>query len=371
MVRAMLTGPADRIDLTIVKRVLVVKPRHHGDVLLTSPVFTTLKSHAPHLKIDALVYADTRDMLTLHPAIDQVHCIDRAWKTAGLATRLAAEWRLFSGLRGRRYDLLIHLSEHPRGAWLARALGCRYAVAPGYAAKSGFWKRSFTHRVALARNALRHMVDWNLDALRRIGVQPVGDDRKLVLVPGEEAEARALALLQAHGLADAPFIHIHPASRWQFKCWPVDRMAGLIDTLIERGERVVLTAAPTQDERSLLAAIITRTRARERIVDLSGQLTLKGLAALTARARLFVGVDSAPMHIAAAMGTPVVALFGPSGDAEWGPWEVPHRVVSSAMHRCRPCGNDGCGGGKVSECLTTLPESQVLAAIDALLMDRR
>jgi len=90
------------------------------------------------------------------------------------------------------------------------------------------------------------------------------------------------------------------------------------------------------------------------------------MAALASRARLFVGVDSAPMHIAAAMGTPVVALFGPSGEREWGPWMVPHRVVESG-HACRPCGNDGCGGGKVSECLTRLPVDRVHSAINELL----
>jgi heptosyltransferase-3 len=91
------------------------------------------------------------------------------------------------------------------------------------------------------------------------------------------------------------------------------------------------------------------------------------MGALTARARLFVGVDSAPMHIAAAVGTPVVALFGPSGEKEWGPWRVKHRVVASGDYPCRPCGNDGCGGGKVSECLTRLPVDRVHAAINDVL----
>ena len=72
------------------------------------------------------------------------------------------------------------------------------------------------------------------------------------------------------------------------------------------------------------------------------------------------------MHIAAAMGTPVVALFGPSGELEWGPWQVPHRIVSSDAHPCRPCGIDGCGGSKVSDCLVRLPLERVLAAVDAL-----
>jgi heptosyltransferase-3 len=73
------------------------------------------------------------------------------------------------------------------------------------------------------------------------------------------------------------------------------------------------------------------------------------------------------MHIAAAMQTPVVALFGPSGELEWGPWRVPHRIVASSEHPCRPCGNDGCGGGKVSECLTRLPLEAALSAVDSLL----
>ena len=73
------------------------------------------------------------------------------------------------------------------------------------------------------------------------------------------------------------------------------------------------------------------------------------------------------MHIARRVGTPVVALFGPSGELEWAPWKVPHRVVASSEHPCRPCGNDGCGGGKVSECLTTLPVQAVLDAAVELL----
>jgi len=101
------------------------------------------------------------------------------------------------------------------------------------------------------------------------------------------------------------------------------------------------------------------------VVDLSGKLSLKQLAALTQRARVFVGVDSVPVHIAAAMQTPVVALFGPSGDLEWGPWQVRAQVITLG-YSCRPCGLDGCGGGKVSDCLTDISVDQVLTAVRAL-----
>ena len=358
-------GPADAIDPGSLSRALVIKLRHHGDVLLASPVFSVLKSAAPRIEVDALVYADTRDMLSLNPAIADIHVVDRAWKRAGAFARLAAESRLLARLRARRYDLVVHLSEHPRGAWLARALGARWAVAADYPGKAPAWKKSFTHRYALAKGARRHMVEVNLDALRRLGMQPGDDERGLVLVAGEAAERRVDKLLAENGLAAKSYVHFHPGSRWQFKCWPADRAAALMDELERRGERIVITAAPDAAERELVSDL--RARSRAKVVDLSGALTLKELAALTARAKLFVGVDSAPMHIAAAMRTPVIALFGPSGELEWAPWQVAHRVVASTAHPCRPCGNDGCGGGKVSECLTHLPLASVMTAVDALL----
>jgi heptosyltransferase-3 len=358
----------DAIDVAALRRALVVKLRHHGDVLLASPVFTVLKNHAPQLEIDALVYDDTAEMLALHPAIATVHTVGRAWRTAPLPARLAHEARLARALRARGYDLLVSLTEHPRGAWLARLLAPRWSVAPEQAHRGRLWRRSFTHLYRLPRGGRRHTVEINLDALRRIGVYPGEDERALVLVPGDEAEAEVRNRMAALGLEDRGFVHVHPASRWRFKCWPADRTAALIERLAAAGERVVLTAAPSEPELELVRAV--RAACRAETVDLAGSLTLKQLAALSGRAKLFVGVDSAPMHIAAAMGTPVVALFGPSGELEWGPWRVPHRVVVSDAHPCRPCGNDGCGGGKVSECLTTLPVDRVLAAARELLAAR-
>ena len=188
-------GPADAVDVASLRRALVVQLRHHGDVLLTSPLLSVLKHRAPALEIDALVYSDTRDMIDLHPAVAQVHVVGRDWKGRGALARLAQEWRLFGALRARRYDLLIHLSEHPRGAWLARALGTRVAVAPDFERKDRRWKSSFTHLVRLPAHARRHRVEINLDALRRIGIQPGDAPRRLVRVSsGNEHEpARRVA----------------------------------------------------------------------------------------------------------------------------------------------------------------------------------
>ena len=357
----------DSFPLAEVRRALVVKLRHHGDVLLTSPVFSALRQQAPACEVDALVYADTAPMLAGHPDIAQLHCIDRGWKQLGPFGQLAAELKLLSALRTRRYDLVIHLTEHRRGAWLVRLLRPRWSVAPAKPGRGRFWRKAFTHFHSAPGRTLRHTVERNLDALRCLGIHPPPAQRRLVMVPGPEAEQRVDALLAAAGIARRSFVHLHPGSRWLFKCWPAEKVAALADLLAAEGLPIVLTAAPDPKEIALVEVIKDRSGAVT--LDFSGQLSLRELAALTARARLFVGVDSAPMHIAAAMGTPTVALFGPSGDQEWGPWQVAHRIVASTDHPCRPCGQDGCGGSKVSDCLTTLPVQTVFDAAVSLLRE--
>ena len=361
--------PVEAFSPAALRRALVIKLRHHGDVLLAAPVLAALKHAAPQCEIDALVYAETGPMLEGHPALARLFRIDRNWKRQGLRRQSAAEWRLIRELRARRYDLVVHLTVHTRGAWLTRLLRPRWSVAPRF--RGRFWAASFSHFYPAQSDPQRHTVDTNLDSLRALGIEPAPAEKVVTLVPGAAAEAKVAARLAKHGLAAGGVVHVHPASRWAFKCWPAPRVAALCDALAAKGWPIVLTSAPEAGEKALVAEV---RRARDAsavapapTLDLSGELTLKELAALAARARLFVGVDSAPMHIAAAMGTPTVGIFGPSGDREWGPWGTGHRVVASTAHECRPCGRAGCDDSKVSECLTSLPVAQVLAACEELL----
>ena len=192
-------------------------------------------------------------MLAGHPAISALHTIDRSLKRQGMLAQARGEWRLWRALRARRYDLVVHLTEHPRGAWLeashrralrrgARARRRRLAVARGVRAPLPDCR---------ARRS-RHTVETNLDALRRIGLWPDDADKALVLVPGADAEARARALLQAHGLARGGFVLVHPGSRWLFKCWPAAATAALLDRLAGDGWPLVLTGAPDPAERALV-----------------------------------------------------------------------------------------------------------------------
>ncbi len=147
-----------------------------------------------------------------------------------------------------------------------------------------------------------------------------------------------------------------------FKCWPYEKVAKLIDLI--QGELqipVILTSGPDGSEISYIKYVLSSIKTD--VVSFSGILSLRELGAIIREAKLFVGIDSAPMHISSAVKTPVVALFGPTSELEWGPWGDGHRVITLSSYSCRPCNRDGCGGSKVSECLTDLEVSKVFNVI--------
>lgn len=347
-----------------ISRILIIKLRNHGDVLLVSPVLSILKAYYPNAEIDVLVHRQTQEMISQHPAITQLHCLDRGRNTSGFFNYLRSECKLLRTLMGRKYDLVIHLTDHPRGAWISLFCGARLSVAPRLRHRRWWWDKVFTHFYTSPTNPFRHTVERNIDALRCLGIYPESAERRLLLVAGSDAEHQIEEKLKELEIA-GPFIHIHPGSRWFFKCWPAEKMARLIELLHQDGHTIILTAAPETVELAMIDEI--QQQLPHKAHSLAGQLSLKQMAALSAKAQLFIGVDSAPMHIAAAMDTPTVAIFGPSGDKEWSPWMVKHRIVASNEHPCRPCGIDGCGGGKVSDCLIQLPVKKVYQAAKELL----
>jgi len=181
-------------------------------------------------------------MLAGHPGVARIHTIDREWKRQGPLVQLRREAGLLAQLRERRYQLILHLTDHWRGAWLAQLLRPQWSVAPS---RPGWaWKTSFTHRFPLPRTTPRHAVEANLDALRRVGLYPEEAQKRLVMVPGPEAEARVDALLAQHGLGHKGFLHAHPTSRWLFKAWTDERNAQLLQRIADNGHRIVLNGTP-------------------------------------------------------------------------------------------------------------------------------
>ena len=351
-------------NLDAVERVLVIKLRQHGDVLLTSPVYRVLRRAMPRARVDAYVYRDAAPMLEGHPDIAQLHRFDRS-DGRSLGERAGQEWRLARLIRGERYDLVINLTDGDRGvftAWLSGAT-CRVGVDP--LGEGVPWKeRLYTHVVKRCATP-RHMVEQNLDALRRIGIFPTQEERDLLFVIPADAEASARERLRAAGLTPGAYILIHPTSRWLFKSWPTGRVAELIRSLDGRGWPVVLSSGPDERETSMVDDIVKRTSGA-RVINLAGRLTLKELGAVIAASRCLLCMDSVPMHMASALTHPVVALFGPSSERAWGPWRNPRGRVVALDYSCRPCNLDGCGGSKVSDCLHSIPVETVLAQVLSL-----
>jgi heptosyltransferase-3 len=344
----------DYPDLKGVKKILVVKMRHHGDVLLTSPLFSVLKQALPKSQIDAFLYRDTLPMLEGHPAISNFLLYDRSWKKLSFWKKMREEVRLLKKVRKEGYDLVINLTEGDRGAIIALVSKSRYKVGfdpegKGFKGK----KKIYTHVVKNCTTP-RHTVEKQLDVLRRIGIFPKPCERDLTLHIPEEAKVSVRAKL----CFDGPYVVIHPVSRWRFKCLPTGRIAELIEQLHKQGSQIVLSAGPDKEELKMCEEILSQTQAP--ICNLAGKMTLKELCALIEGSECLICVDSVPLHIASATKTPVIALFGPTSDKNWGPWMHPQSRVIAQNSPCRPCFMDGCGGSKMSDCLFTLSVSQIL-----------
>lgn len=344
----------DYPDLKGVKKILVVKLRHLGDVLLTGAVFAALQEALPGARIDGYIYTEAFPMLQGHPAVGELIGYDRSWKRLGFWRRLQREWEVLRRIRRERYDCVVNLTEGDRGAVAAWVSGARIRV--GVEPRGKWQRRVYTHAVKEG-GGQRHTVEKNLDAVRRMGIFPRVEGREIFLhVPDRDLEA------MRRRVGEGPFVVIHPASRWRFKCWPVEKMRALAKELRERGKRLVFTAGPDVEERAMAAAIAAGTDA----IDLAGKISLKELAALIQLSELLVCVDSVPLHMASALKKPVVAIFGPTSEINWGPWRNPHARVVAQRLSCRPCYRDGCGGSKMSDCLQTLSVDAVLAEIERL-----
>jgi len=342
------------LDFSCIKKILIVRMRHLGDVLLTSPLLTHLQETLPEAQIDLFINKESLPMLEGHPAITHYFLYDRKGISSHFFRKQWKEFCLLQEVRKKRYDLVLNLTEGDRGAIIAAYSGARYRVGfdPG---KSGFFgkRKCFTHLVKICPTP-RHTVERQLDVLRAIGIHPSINQRELFLHIPDPARKKMRSIYGEN------FILIHPVSRWMFKSPPASFFIELIQALHQKGERVLLSAG-TEKEGLARVHEIQAAFPEIPLMGPAGKTSLKELGALIELSRLLITVDSVPLHMASALKAPVVALFGPSSDINWGPWQHPHGHVVSAPFSCRPCYMDGCGGSKQSDCLHQIKVAQVMS----------
>lgn len=298
-------------------RLLLVKLKHIGDALLLTPTLTAIRAEYPNAEIWVVVRKGTEGILAGCSAIDQLVTVTPVDSgDRGMAT-LWRDFRTWLQLRRQRFDYAFELTDGDRGRWLAGMSGARNrCVNTSHYKLSSFWKRWF-NRTSSSAWTDGHRVEKDFHAVSDF--LPLGTEIPALCF--EEAKSQPPELVK--GCTD--YVVIHPGTRWVKKRWPKDYWLQLIQDLLQRADKVVISSGPDADERSFAADLVRESRS-DRVISVDGQIPWSGLAGLLHKARVFVGVDTAAMHLAAACQCPTVTFFARSVVSQWRPWKVEHKL---------------------------------------------
>ena len=352
------------MELQNIRRLAVFKMRNIGDVLMITPVLRALRETFPEARITVVVNSGTEEMLAHNPHIDEVLIHRRKDGRRSLLGRLGDELRLVRELRKRRFDLTIGFTEGDRTAWysLLCAARCRFGVLRGISESRPL---AYTHPLYPPRGVALHEVEKHFVLLANGGLElrSTKPGSLCLVVPDD---LRTWARHELTPLRPARIVHIHPVSRWLWKCWSNEAMAEVIDWLqTERNARVVLTTGPAPLEVERAREIVRLCRTQPLFYP--GTLSLEQIAAISAESDGYFGVDTAPMHMAAAVGVPVVALFGPTNPKNWGPWTPLGHVLFKHCPCNDPATNEKCDWTKVRACLAAITVPDAQEALDQML----
>lgn len=339
-------------DWREVRNVLLIRLRSIGDTVLATPSLNALKRFLPDAQVDILVEDWVAPVLESHPLVDKVIRLERG--------SLAARARVAREIRSARYDVVYNLHGGTTATFLTRATGARHRV--GYASYQ--YAQLHNHLspspLLLWRQPKTHSVEQQLALLGWTGV-PVTDRPPTQLAFSPAAEDAVDRRLLEAGLAAQKIALIHPAAAFATKQWAAENFARVVEFLADAGIAGVAIAAP--NEQGVLDALSESCAAK--VVRF--ELSLPEVTALAARSSLFVGNDSGIAHIASAVGTPSVVIFGSSNRTHWRPWNTaPAEVVFEEMS-CQPCHGYFCEKFAQPECILRVPVSRVTAAIERIL----
>ncbi len=349
---------------------LIVTLRFLGDALLSTPLVRALKRAHPACRIDVLTFAGTEPAFEGNPDIERVLTVAEDARPAQTLRQAIALWR--------RYDLAVIAQTGTRPFFFGWAAGRRrvglVAPEPG----RSWWKRALLDGYAVFDGHAPRVLEN-----QRI-VELLGVEESPVVVP-PTAHWTVADVSAALGFdARERFAVVHPSPRWRYKQWTADGWRALIAALSTQDLRVVITGGPDAGERNYVDAVLVGIEPH-RFLRADGRWTFAQTADILRHAAVYVGPDTATTHLAAACGTPTVALYGPTDPAIWGPWPaIEGREYARAAMRqrrgnvlllqnpelsCVPCQLEGCERhrGSYSQCLDRLaPERVIAAACDEL-----
>jgi ADP-heptose:LPS heptosyltransferase len=344
----------------LVRRVLVIRHRAGGDLLLTTPALRALRRGLPGASIEVLTARGFRDLLLGNPDVDRVLSFDRR--------SIPSQGALYLRLARGGYDIVLDLVSNPRSAFLTALTRSRVRV--GYELPGRSWAYTLRLRrepMGLAGPVLRYAPEAALDLVRALGLP--ARETELTLIVSDTAAAQMDRWLTESGVRrDRPLVLCLPAGSWPAKSWLPERFAAVMDALAEReNAEIVWLWGP--GERGLAVRCRDAMRLRSRLAPETGW---QALAAILARGSLLVGNDSGPKHVAVALGVPTVTVFGPTHPATWHPPSGPHRAVEATGLPCLHCNANICPlrGQDYMRCMSGVSAEAVIQAAQVLLRSR-
>src|SRR6266567_5165156 len=316
--------------------IMIIKPGAIGDLLQLTPVIRALKEKFPEARISLMVgNVASAGLFRYNPLVQEVIVYDRKGEHRSLSALARLWWRL----RNSRYDLVLNFQRSNLKGWLlaTAAFPCRLLVY---------------HK---ARHRIVHAVLNHLETVAPLGID--ARDTALEFSPGPEAERYAADLFTAEGLAGATVIAFNPGASHPVNRWSTDRFVELADRLAEGlAARVVIVGG--RDDIHLAEEIAAKAQSSPLV--LTGKTDLLQLGAVLKRCALLISGDTGPMHMATAVGTRVVALFGAADSARTGPVGSGHRVIQARGVDCVPCRSRNCAGAKQLACMAEISAEEVL-----------
>ena len=296
-------------------KILLIKFRNIGDVLLSTPLINNLKLNFQDCIIDYVINAECEEILKDNPKINQLFLYERKKiKSQWFLPRLIEEYRFIKKIRGEHYDIVINLTEGDRGIFLGLFSGAKKILTyPPKTINFFLFKKKISFNYS---DKYLHTVEKDLNFCKMLEVDI--STKKVEIFHSIDSMNKINKILTDKNIDK--FVVVHPVSRWMFKSWDNEKMALVIDYIVSQlGFNVVITSSNDRLEKYELENI--SNLCKEDVITLSGCLSISELSCLISKSVFFLGVDSAPMHIAAANNIPVNSLFGASYPSIWGPWD--------------------------------------------------
>ncbi|MBW1954826.1 MAG: glycosyltransferase family 9 protein [Deltaproteobacteria bacterium] len=339
--------------------ILLIQLGDIGDVVLSVPALLALQRHFAGCDVWMGVRKKAEGLLEDIQGLAGVIGVDAAPSSPAPALRYYAGF--VSALRRKRFSLAVDLRTGTRGTFMAYLSGAPVRIGRLDHGKQEIRKRLLTHLVRPdpRLEAEQYAALHHLNILAAVEL-PCDQGTPVIPVPAGK-KRRVHGFFESQGIpADRPVVAVSPFSLWSYKEWRLEGWTRVIRDLVQRyGVSILVTGSRQECARA--RALVRRIP--EGAYNLAGKTPMEMLPALFAACRLFVGVDSGSLHVAAAVGTPTVALFGPSSVVTWAPRGKRHLTVSKDWP-CLPCRKKGCDNTETSRCLEELTAEEVLAAVD-------